>query len=149
MQKIDLVQSHDVIGMYEKLDFNQERRKYTDPGTVYAFDVLDGKITTGYLIKLAAFRHLRDLQRQGQADFPYEYSPSHASKLLKFASICPNVDTEEPTKLMHWQEFIFSMLFGWRNKGRGQEVHAGNCFRGTWPGQDVFDGDSDVLLIPD
>ena len=71
MQKIDLVQSHDVIGMYEKLDFNQERRKYTDPGTVYAFDVLDGKITTGYLIKLAAFRHLRDLQRQGQADFPY------------------------------------------------------------------------------
>lgn len=43
MQKIDLVQSHDVIGMYEKLDFNQERRKYTDPGTVYAFDVLDGK----------------------------------------------------------------------------------------------------------
>lgn len=120
MQKIDLVQSHDVIGMYEKLDFNQERRKYTDPGTVYAFDVLDGKITTGYLIKLAAFRHLRDLQRQGQADFPYTYAIHESEKLLKFASICPNVDTGEPTKLMDWQKFIFSMLFGWRNREGGK-----------------------------
>lgn len=120
MQKIDLVQSHDVIGMYEKLDFNQERRKYTDPGTVYAFDVLDGKITTGYLIKLAAFRHLRDLQRQGQADFPYTYDIHESKKLLKFASICPNVDTGEPTKLMDWQKFIFSMLFGWRNREGGK-----------------------------
>lgn len=115
-----MTQSHDVIGEYRKNNFDAERRKYTDEGTKYAFDVLDGKIVTGYLIKLAAFRHLRDLQRQGQADFPYEYSPSHASKLLKFASICPNVDTEEPTKLMHWQEFIFSMLFGWRNKEGGK-----------------------------
>lgn len=120
MQKIDLVQSHDVIGMYEKLDFNQERRKYTDPGTVYAFDVLDGKITTGYLIKLAAFRHLRDLQRQGQADFPYTYDIHESEKLLKFASICPNVDTGKPTKLMDWQKFIFSMLFGWRNREGGK-----------------------------
>lgn len=120
MQKIDLVQSHDVIGMYEKLDFNQERRKYTDPGTVYAFDVLDGKTTTGYLIKLAAFRHLRDLQRQGQADFPYTYDIHESEKLLKFASICPNVDTGEPTKLMDWQKFIFSMLFGWRNREGGK-----------------------------
>ena len=120
MNKIDMTQSHDVIGEYRKNNFDAERRKYTDEGTKYAFDVLDGKIVTGYLIKLAAFRHLRDLQRQGQADFPYEYSPSHVSKLLKFASICPNVDTEEPTKLMHWQEFIFSMLFGWRNKEGGK-----------------------------
>lgn len=120
MNKIDMTQSHDVIGEYRKNNFDAERRKYTDEGTKYAFDVLDGKIVTGYLIKLAAFRHLRDLQRQGQADFPYEYSPSHASKLLKFASICPNVDTGEPTKLMDWQKFIFSMLFGWRNREGGK-----------------------------
>ncbi|WP_334117435.1 terminase large subunit domain-containing protein, partial [Ligilactobacillus sp.] len=120
MNRIDMTQSHDVIGEYRKNNFDAERRKYTDEGTKYAFDVLDGKIVTGYLIKLAAFRHLRDLQRQGQADFPYEYSPGHASKLLKFAAICPNVDTGEPTKLMHWQEFIFSMLFGWRNKEGGK-----------------------------
>ena len=55
MQKIDLVQSHDVIGMYEKLDFNQERRKYTDPGTVYAFDVLDGKIQQDTSLNLLHF----------------------------------------------------------------------------------------------
>lgn len=120
MNRIDMTQSHDVIGEYRRNDFDAERRNYTDAGTKYAFDVLDEKIITGYLIKLAAFRHLRDLQRQGYADFPYEYSPEHASKLLKFAAICPNVDTGEPTKLMHWQEFIFAMLFGWRNKEGGK-----------------------------
>ena len=36
--------------------------------------------------------------------------------ILKFAKICPNVDTGEPTQLMPWQQFIFGMLFGWRDE---------------------------------
>lgn len=118
--KIDLTQSHDVIGEYQKLDFKGIKKQYTDPGTKYAFDVLDGKIQSGYMIKLASFRHLRDLQRQGNSDFPYTYSIKEAEKLLKFAAICPNVDTGEPTKLMDWQKFIFSMLLGWRNAEGGK-----------------------------
>ena len=58
MNKIDMTQSHDVIGEYRKNNFDAERRKYTDAGTKYAFDVLDEKIITGYLIKLAAFLSL-------------------------------------------------------------------------------------------
>ncbi len=118
--KIDLTQSHDVIGEYQKLDFKGIKKQYTDPGTKYAFDVLDGKIQSGYMIKLASFRHLRDLQRQGNSDFPYTYCVKEAEKLLKFAAICPNVDTGEPTKLMDWQKFIFSMLLGWRNAEGGK-----------------------------
>lgn len=68
--KIDLTQTHDVIGSYQSLDCSAIRQQYTDPGTNYAFDVLDQKVTTGYLIKLAAFRHIRDLQRQGSVEFP-------------------------------------------------------------------------------
>ena len=91
-KKIDLTQSHDVLGEYSKLDFSKIRENYTDPGTKYCFSVLDGEIVTGYLIKLACFRHLRDLQRQNTADFEYVYDIREAEKLLKFASICPNVD---------------------------------------------------------
>ena len=114
--KIDLTQTHDVLGAYHSINFDDIRKQYQDSGTRYAFDVLDEKILTGYLIKLAAFRHLRDLQRIGNADFRYHYSIKECHKILNFASIAPNVDTGEPVPLMDWQKFIFSMLFGWRDE---------------------------------
>lgn len=117
---IDLTQSHDVIGTYHKIDYSEIRKQYNDAGTRYCFDVLDEKIPTGYLIKLACFRHLQDLTRQNSANFPYHYSIDEANKLLKFASVCPDVDTGEPTKLMDWQKFIFSQLIGWRNNEGGK-----------------------------
>ena len=112
---IDLTQNHDVIGTYHNLNFSGIRKKYQDPATRYAFSVLDGDIVTGYLIQLAAFRHLRDLQRADNGDFDFHYDVDEVSKILKFAKICPNVDTGEPTQLMPWQQFIFGMLFGWRD----------------------------------
>lgn len=120
MEKIDLTQKKNVLEWYHKIDWSGIKSKYSDAGTRYCFDVLDGKIKTGYMIKLACFRHLRDLQRQCQGDFPYAYSENEVNKLLKFAKICPNVDTGEPTKLMAWQEFILAMLFGWRNLNGGK-----------------------------
>lgn len=120
MKKIDLTTNHDVIGIYHTLDFSDVRTKYHDKGTVYAFNVLDEVIVTGYFIKLAAFRHLRDLQRQGDKNFPYKYSVKQASNILKFAKIAPNVDTGEPTKLMDWQEFIMTQLIGWRTLDGGK-----------------------------
>lgn len=120
MKKIDLTTNHDVIGVYHTLDFSDVRTKYHDKGTVYAFNVLDEVIVTGYFIKLAAFRHLRDLQRQGDKNFPYKYSVKQASNILKFAKIAPNVDTGEPTKLMDWQEFIMTQLIGWRTLDGGK-----------------------------
>jgi phage terminase large subunit-like protein len=116
MMKIDLTQTHDVEGAYQSIEWLAIRDKYRDPGTTYAFDVLDKKIQAGYMIKLACFRHLRDLQRQETDDFPYHYDIKEADKLLRFASISPNVDTGEPTKLMAWQKFIFCLMIGWRDK---------------------------------
>lgn len=120
MKKIDLTISHDVIGIYHSMDFSDVRMQYNDEGTQYAFDVLDGEIDQGYLIKLAAFRHLRDLQRQGTDGFPFYYSVKQARNILKFASISPNVDTGEPTKLMSWQKFILTQMMGWRNDDGGK-----------------------------
>lgn len=113
--KVDLTQTHDVEGAYDAINWSAIRKKYKDPGTNYCFDVLDKKIQAGYLIKLACFRHLRDLQRQGNKDFPYHYDIEAANILLKFAAIAPNVDTGEPTKLMDWQKFIFCQMIGWRD----------------------------------
>ena len=112
---IDLTQSHDVLGAYHSIDFNGIRKKYADPATEYAFNVLDEKVVSGYLIKLAAFRHLRDLQRAERGNFNYHYDLKEVDKILKFAKIAPNVDTDEPTALMDWQKFIFGMIFGWRD----------------------------------
>lgn len=120
MKTIDLTQKKNVIEVYRSLDFTDIKESYTDEGTKYCFDVLDEKVKTGYMIKLACFRHLRDLQRQGNVDFPYTYSIDEVNGLLKFAKICPNVDTGEPTKLMAWQKFILAMLFGWRNVNGGK-----------------------------
>lgn len=115
MQQIDLTQSHDALGAYHNIDFSKIQKEYTDPATKYAFDVLNERVTTGYLMKLACFRHLRDLQRINSDKFDFYYDMNEVYKILKFAAICPNVDTGEPTALMPWQQFIFGMLFGWRD----------------------------------
>lgn len=114
--KIDLTQTHDVIGAYKSIDWSDIKTKYHDPATLYSFSVLNGTKLAGYKIKLACFRHLMDLKRQGRPDFPYHYDVDEANRLLRFAKICPNVDTGEPTKLMEWQEFTFALMFGWRDK---------------------------------
>nr|DAL38978.1 MAG TPA_asm: Large Terminase [Caudoviricetes sp.] len=109
-----MTKTKDVIGAYKSIDFSFVREKYKDAGTRYCFDVLDEKIVTGYYIKLACFRHLRDLQRQGQEDFPYVYSVDAFNRFLKFLSLVPNVDDlSQKLKPMNWQLFIFSQLFAW------------------------------------
>jgi len=114
MQKIDLTKTKDVIGAYNSIDFSYERKTYTDYGTKYCFDVLDGKIVAGYNIQLACFRHLRDLQRQGDKDFPYVYSVEAFNRFLKFLSLVPNVDDlSQKLEPMDWQLFIFSQIFAW------------------------------------
>lgn len=113
--KIDLTKSHDVVVQYEKLKatYADIRKKYKDDGTKYAFDVLDGKYVTGYMIKLAAFRHVQDLVRQGDDDFAYHYDLKRANAILNFAKVFPDVDTGEPMPLMMWEKFALTQMVGW------------------------------------
>lgn len=114
--KIDLTQTHDVIGAYKSIDYSEIKKKYQDEGTKYCFAVLDGEIMAGYDIQLACFRHVQDLTRQNTEDFPYTYSVEHVRKILLFASVCPEMKTKKPVKLMPWQKFILASLIGWRNR---------------------------------
>lgn len=102
---------------YLSRNFDDIREKYGDPGTKYAFDVMDGKIISCYQTKLACFRHLRDLQcaEDEDYDYPYHYDIEKCKQVLNFSAICPNVDTGEPTPLMNWQKFILCEMFAWRD----------------------------------
>ncbi|MBJ7693347.1 terminase large subunit [Weissella confusa] len=116
--RVDLTQSHDVLGWYQQLHSNYAdiRTKYKDAGTKYAFSVLDGDVLAGYMIKLAAFRHIQDLVRSETDDsFDYHYNVREANKILQFASVFPDVDTGEPMPLMPWEKFALTMLVGWRD----------------------------------
>ncbi|MGF7437906.1 terminase large subunit [Lentilactobacillus senioris] len=115
MENIDLTKGKkNIDDVYKSLDFSEIKTKYTDDATKYAFDVLEGRQVAGQFMKLAAFRHLRDLQRQGQADFPFIYDAEAVRKIMIFASLTPDVDTGEPVKLMGWQKYIMGQLFGWK-----------------------------------
>lgn len=118
MKKIDLTKSHDVVVQYEKLKptYAGIRKQFTDAGTKYAFDVLDGKYVTGYLTKLAAFRHLQDLIRQGDKNFNYHYDSKKANAILNFAKVFPDVDTGEPMPLMDWEKFALAQMVGWSDE---------------------------------
>lgn len=116
--RVDLTQSHDVLGWYQQLhsDYADIRIKYKDAGTKYAFSVLDGDVLAGYMIKLAAFRHIQDLVRSETDDsFDYHYNVREANKILQFASVFPDVDIGEPMPLMPWEKFALTQLVGWRD----------------------------------
>ena len=116
--RVDLTQSHDVLGWYQQLhdEYADIRTKYKDAGTKYTFSVLDGDVLAGYMIKLAAFRHIQDLVRSETDDsFDYHYNVREANKILRFASVFPDVDTGEPMPLMPWEKFALTQLVGWRD----------------------------------
>jgi len=103
---------------YSNDDFTDIRNKYQDEGIRYCFEVLDGKKITGYNIKLACYRHLRDLKRveSNASDFPFYYDLNKCKQVMNFAKICPNVDTGKPVDLMEWQNLILCQIFGWRDE---------------------------------
>jgi phage terminase large subunit-like protein len=84
--------------------------------TQYATDVVNGKILTGKLVKLACQRHLNDLSRQGTVGFPFLFSEEKADRAFRFFERLKFTDGElmgKPVKLVDFQYFIIGNLFGW------------------------------------
>lgn len=93
-----------------------------DLTTAYAKDVLEGKIVTGKLVKLACERHLNDLERAKTEEFPYYFDIEEADKTFKFFELLKFTDGEiagQQVKLLSFQHFILGNLFGWKNKETG------------------------------
>ena len=88
------------------------------PVTLYAEDVLSGKIISGPYVKLSCERHIKDLSRtdiffdKDARDHIYSWYED----VLKLSS----GDFEgKPFKLLPWQKFIAGSLFGWKLKRNG------------------------------
>lgn len=82
----------------------------------YASRVVSGEIIASKKVIKACKRHLRDLKRMDDEDFPYIYLPDKAKNPIDFIEMLPDVKTGKPYPLADFQKFILSSLYGWRKK---------------------------------
>lgn len=78
---------------------------------------MSGEIVAGYKLRLAMFRHVRDLKRvieNNDSDFPFHYDLKEVKYILAFSQLAPDVDAGVPLPLMLWQKALLSLTIGWR-----------------------------------
>lgn len=99
---------------------------YLQRAVGYAQRVVDGQEVTGRFERLACQRFLRDLERQGRADFPYVLDEDLGSRACRFIELLPHIKGEwarpdyvdgkltwKKIRLEDWQVFVELQLFGW------------------------------------
>ena len=94
------------------------------PVSVYAKQVTSGKLRKqccSYEI-LACQRHLDDLKRQGEPDFPYVFDTTRSDRIIRWFGQCVQirgVDAGKPVALEPWQVFDLGCTYGWVHKDTG------------------------------
>lgn len=84
------------------------------PVTAYARDVLDGAFVVGRLVRLAAERHLRDLEHGQERGLRFD--EDEAQRAIDFFRILRLADGNgagERFEPLPWQQFVIGSLFGW------------------------------------
>lgn len=95
-----------------------------DRGTAYAIEVLREVIPTGDLNLLACVRHLEDIGRIGDGEFPFTYDVSLGMETVELIEEMPHTkgawarpqpETGRPKRfiLSPWEAFITLSIFGW------------------------------------
>ena len=87
----------------------------------YIDAVMTGKRPACKWERLAVERHINDMDREGDADFPYVFDIDEAQRIINFGEFFPHVKgkwaarigKENRIKLEPWQKFNFAMIFGW------------------------------------
>lgn len=103
----------------EKYNFNLKEEDQS-PRWVhqYCYECLTKyKDETCLNIKLAAVRHIIDMQRAKTEGFKYKFSNEYAFKVIDFYKYLSHVKgTSEQFKLLPWQQFLVGSMFGWVQK---------------------------------
>ncbi|MEZ2293085.1 terminase large subunit [Variovorax sp. RCC_210] len=99
---------------------------YAERALAYARRVVDGIEVAGKYERLACKRYLRDLERQGDEDFPYVINERAGSRECQFIELLSHIKGEwakpiyvdgkityAKIKLEDWQVFIEFNLFAW------------------------------------
>ncbi|GKT04457.1 terminase large subunit [Furfurilactobacillus entadae] len=89
--------------------------------TLYAEMVVEGDIPASKENILAANRHLKDLKRQDDADFPWRFDESRAWRPIRFIEekCQPSKGDFNKIVMQPWQHFVIGSLCGWVSKDTG------------------------------
>lgn len=95
-----------------------------DIANKWAKQVVLDKIPACKWVKLACERHLSDLKRSKNKDFPYKFEPRLAEKKIAFVELLPHTKGEWAMRRMTitleaWQKFGIACTFGWVRKKDG------------------------------
>jgi len=101
----------------------------------YAQDVVDGKIIACEKERQLAKRHLKDLKRQGNSQFPYIFDTTRAERYFRFYEMCYDIERGEYYKILDHQKFDFGLEKGWVKPKSGirrftkiyKQQSRGNC----------------------
>lgn len=94
------------------------------PSAVYAKQVTQGRLhdqCCQWEI-LACQRHLDDLKRQEDEDFPYVFDTTRADRIIRwFGQCCQSrgVEAGQPIQLQPWQVFDLGVTYGWVQRDTG------------------------------
>lgn len=85
----------------------------------YIEDVLDGTVVAGKLAIAACERHLKDLEKVGNEDFPYYFDEVEAEDMCNFFPMALRHSkgskfAGHPFHLEPWQLFIVWSIYGWK-----------------------------------
>ena len=82
----------------------------------YARDVIDGDTPVCTKHRWAAMRFLRDIEREGTADFPFVFDSDKADRFFRWCGLFKHrkgVLRGQYIKLAPIQEFVFGNVYGW------------------------------------
>lgn len=89
--------------------------------TYYAKMVVENSITANKWVKLACERHLKDLERSKDENYPWEFDEKKAWRPIRFVETkCkPSKGNLRKLVMQPWQHFVVGCMFGWVNKKTG------------------------------
>ncbi|MDR1658883.1 MAG: terminase large subunit [Desulfovibrio sp.] len=90
-----------------------------ESATAYANGILSGAIDACEYVKLACKRHLDDLKKQDDPDYPYYFDPAKAERVCCFVEMMIFTSGKwqrQKIQLQPWQLFITATVFGWMKR---------------------------------
>lgn len=90
---------------------------------IYAERVVSGEVLSCKWERLACMRHLRDLDRIGNPDFPYVFDETRADRIYAWYKYCRHVRgpfSGLPIDLTDWQKFDHGVMYGWVYRDSGK-----------------------------
>lgn len=90
----------------------------------YARDIVSGRIDACKYVRQACQRHLDDLAKSKNKDYPYKFNKAKAERVCKFIQLLPHTKgkwakvplNERRIKLEPWQLFIHMVFYGWERR---------------------------------